>query len=557
MAQIATNDPNYFLDPFSKGEFNDISQDASGFGSLPAAEQNQTYFVYSDGISSAEPEFIGQTLYNVKYLIDENGNVYKPNSDQTALFNLKNNFSRQNMIVETQTATQVLSNLLGEQQITDIGSLQPLIFSENGTSKNDYESTMSFAIANSAFVSGSNLNDIVFVSPTTDMTNAGMTKEAFEDEEFFYKGATQTFSGESFSFFPTITQGNNQLQFDTSSGVYTFDLQGGATSTADYGSDVSFNFQLWTQNASQATTIQGGIFPAKVLLIIKIEHSTDGGTIWNTLPLTNNSRFPGFFQNGNFVPGPSFGDVSGNTFTVLMNNVYNGNNPPNTTDYNVNISTISQNFNNGDKLRVKIEGRFSPSTVFSPNNSRDFLYFQYAEFRATTNYSADLLTNAPYFSGATFPTDQLTPQYITASSGLSSFMNQTPGYLFYPSQSLLNETTNGYGFNRPALPFNPQIGDYIRFEYDKNKQSKIYGITTLQDGRLVFQIYPSIPTGSQLNHFVITRMVNDGGSILSPSRKQSDGSFNSFIKPKYVSQTLTNNSPSIINTLEKDGLLTT
>jgi len=491
-------------------------------------------------------------------IIDENGNVYKPNSDQTALFNLKNNFSRQNMIVETQTATQVLSNLLGEQQITDVGSLQPLIFSENGTAKNNYEPTMSFAIVNSALISGSNLNDIIFTSPTDNITNAGVLPEAFESEFFYYKGNAQIFSGESFTFDPIITLGNAQTQFDTATGEYTFSLQGGATNTSDYGADVSFNFVFWTQNFSGATSIVGGISPAKIILNISIQHSTDGIN-WNNLPLINNSRFPGVFQNGNFVPGPSFGSVSlsNGSFSVTMNNVYATNNPTNTTDYNVDISTIPQNFNNGDKIRVRIKGSFTTAIFGSGQSSRDFLYIHNAQFKASTNYSADLLTNAPYFSGATWRTDQLSPQYITASSGLSNFMNQTPGYIYYPSQSLLNETTNGYGFNRPALPLNPQIGDYIRFEYDKNKQSRIYNITTLQDGRVVFQIYPSIPTGSQLNHFVITRMVNDGGSILVPTRKQAEGSFNSFIKPKYVSQTLINNSPSIINTLEKDGLLTT
>lgn len=556
MAQQATNDPNYFLNSIASGEFNGASTDETGYGFLPAAEQNQTYFVYSNGISSAEPEFIGQTLYNIKYLIDENGNVYKPNSDQLSLFNLKNNFSRQNMIVETQTATQVLSNLLGEQQITDIGSLQPLIFSENGTAKNDYEPTMSFFIENSAFVSGSNLNDIIFTSPTD--LNDNILLEGFKNTTIYYKGDIQTGgSGVTFTFNPQITLGNTQTQFNTASGEYTFSLQGGATNTIDYGADVAFNFTMYTYNISTALTTSGfSLFqPASIQLNINIEHSTDGGSSWSSLPLINNSTLPGTFQNGNFVPGASVGSILvDNTFGLTMPNIAVDTN----AEFNINLSTYSQNFNNNDKIRVKLKYSFTTNVVITPSsNSREFIWISNAQFKAITNYSADLITSAPYFVGATWPTDQSTPQYLTASSGLSNFINQNPGYVYYPSSSLLNETIDGYGFNRPALPLNPQIGDYIRFEYDKNKQSRIYDISSLQDGKVVFKIYPSIPTGSQLNHFVLTRITNDGGSILTPVRKQSDGTFTSFIKPQYISETLSNNFPSIINTLEKDGLLTT
>ena len=36
------NDPNYFLQSVT-GNFNDLSSDESGYGALPAVEQNQTY----------------------------------------------------------------------------------------------------------------------------------------------------------------------------------------------------------------------------------------------------------------------------------------------------------------------------------------------------------------------------------------------------------------------------------------------------------------------------------------------------------------------------------
>ena len=64
------SDQNYFLNTDIIGDFNDSTMDNSGYGSLSAAEKNQTYFAYFDAVGGTGPEIIDQTAYFVKYLID-------------------------------------------------------------------------------------------------------------------------------------------------------------------------------------------------------------------------------------------------------------------------------------------------------------------------------------------------------------------------------------------------------------------------------------------------------------------------------------------------------
>ena len=130
---MANNDPSYFLTNF-KGDFNSNSTDGSGYGVLPAAEQNQTYIAYFNSVGSTTPEVINQTGFYIKYLIDKEGNVTKPNSDNISLINLYNNFEPgKTVTVLSQVATQEAANLIGDQVITDIGTIQPIIITETGS----------------------------------------------------------------------------------------------------------------------------------------------------------------------------------------------------------------------------------------------------------------------------------------------------------------------------------------------------------------------------------------------------------------------------------------
>ena len=148
------NDPNWFLNSDANGDFNTISADQSGYGILSAAERNGTFIAYFESIGSTTPEIINQTGFFVKYLIDEQGNVSEPTPDSIALYNLNNIFQGSTAIVESQDATQTLSNLIGEHSVTDIGTIQPLLITETGSNPDNYITTMSFAQYGSIVLTG-------------------------------------------------------------------------------------------------------------------------------------------------------------------------------------------------------------------------------------------------------------------------------------------------------------------------------------------------------------------------------------------------------------------
>jgi hypothetical protein len=141
---FSSNDPNLFLVPNIRGDFNDPSNDGSGYGAAPGAEQNQTYLAYFDGVGGTGPEIIDQTAYFIKYLIDTEGNVTNPEPGTISLLNLTSNFELgKRAVVEGSTLTQ--TNLVGGPfNITGVGRISPILVTETGSNNPDYISTMSF-----------------------------------------------------------------------------------------------------------------------------------------------------------------------------------------------------------------------------------------------------------------------------------------------------------------------------------------------------------------------------------------------------------------------------
>jgi hypothetical protein len=133
-----------FVNTDLNGDFNDLSIDNSGYGKLPAAEQNQTYFAYFDGVGGTGPEVIDKTAYFIKYIIDTEGNVVDPDPNNIGLINLKDNFEvGKNAIV--QAPTNVNTNLVGGPfKITHVGRIAPILITETGSGNLDYARTMSF-----------------------------------------------------------------------------------------------------------------------------------------------------------------------------------------------------------------------------------------------------------------------------------------------------------------------------------------------------------------------------------------------------------------------------
>lgn len=510
------NDPNWFLNPNAQGDFNTTSNDQSGYGVLPAAEKNSSYIAYFDGVGGTTPEIINQTGFFIKYLIDEQGNVTEPAPDSISLLNLNTIFQGNSAIVESQDATQTLSNLTGEHSVTDIGTIQPLLITETGSNPQNYIPTMSFAQYGALVLTGEQPPNYTFLvkKPTS-----GHFNEAFVD---YYIGSGST----AFSFTSVINPnsrwngwGGTETDPTRQYGTYTF-----SENTGDFNVEVSFQFKI-------AAARYTGNQPVSAFRI-RIELSTDNGSTWNRLPITNISTTDGV------NPAPGYGDSVPNDElekTLQFATSYMG------------VSSVPQQFNNGDKVRFAVwiqagTGGYPNVYIYGLDTS------QWSSIAATSNYSGELQTAAPYWDGATWPTDGKTSQYLTASLGLSGFINNNMVQLT-PTASL------SMSFSPIIFPANIQPGDNIRFEYDLSKTAKIYEISSLDDGRTLLKILPAIPSGSKLDHFVIYRVVNDGNYVILNIKKEAGGTMTGFIKPKYISKTLQDNLPDIINKLKKDNVI--
>jgi len=244
------SDQNYFLNNNIVGDFNDSTLDSSGYGSLSAAEKNQTYFAYFDAVGNTTPEIIDQTAYFIKYLIDAQGNVVAPQPNSIDLINTLQNFERGKIVnVASLEGTTLFSSLLGDKTITDFGRIEPILISQTGSGIRDRISKLYFVNngANYAY------DDYDFRFYTKKPNSGG-------SQDITTGGVAVTFITETFD--------PNGL-YNTSSNWYTF-----SSGTADHNNPVSFRTQIyaWPQYGYDPDTFAPDInqpLPTEITVYIK------------------------------------------------------------------------------------------------------------------------------------------------------------------------------------------------------------------------------------------------------------------------------------------------
>jgi hypothetical protein len=497
------SDQNYFLSTNVIGDFNDSTIDSSGYGALSAAEKNQTYFAYFSSVGGTTPEIIDQTAYFVKYLIDAQGNVVAPQPNSIDILNMLQNFEAGKIVnVTSLEGTTLFTTLLGDKQITGVGRIQPILITETGSGRTDHITTMSFS-AGPGGVGLDTTYNYAFTAKKT--TTSDITNDTYAVLDF---GTEISDSGSNYS-----------------SNVYTF-----PNSTISQGTQVSFQTKILVKNPSQDN--QSNIF------YIQIEKSTDGGA----------NYFPLVLENSN--------NNTYRLYNVLSANQQNNSNPagqnvlPRTT-YTFEASTIPSNFNSGDKVRVRYKldnsaAEASCQIVGLDNNASTL-------FTNTQTYTADNFITSPFWTIGTYTTASNDFTVITASLGLTG-LNQNQYTQVTPTASI------AFNFSNITLPFTPQPGDFIRFEYDPSNVHVIYENTTTTNGNLALKVCPPVPSGSILDHFCLYRVNPNAGNqiILNvPKPAGTTGqSLTGFIKPQYMSKELEDNFTTIVQKLAAEGLLT-
>lgn len=104
-------------------------------GGLPVAERNSEYYIRFKGTAGTNPELINCTSFGIEALIDPNGDEFTPAEGNVAFLNLLQNFEiGKNAIVIPDIASTENQGLGGVHSIKGIGSINPILYNQTGSS---------------------------------------------------------------------------------------------------------------------------------------------------------------------------------------------------------------------------------------------------------------------------------------------------------------------------------------------------------------------------------------------------------------------------------------
>lgn len=559
MADIKTNTINLL---------NNQNYDYGTLLNEAVAEQNQTYFAYFDNVIPTRPTIINQTAYQIKYLIDTEGNPVNPEPDTVAnrpqaiaLYNLKNNFEPGDSAIIKLIENDPLyvynpynDALVGKYPITHVGRIIPLATTEYGQLDTEYIPTMSFQNYD-LYVQG-NYPDFSFTAyPSTGISyineadGYGIVSGGGGPQEFFNFDIIET---------------NELGYYDETTSTYTF-----GQNTADYGLAVSF--ELSTEINAYFEYHDANM---EVSFNCFIEYSTDNGVTWDIIdvaPFDNTyGSLPSLIPYINQGTIQNFMNSSTNTGLGYRLTLRSIDFQPDVLEYLTISSTpnfynslrsVPQSFQTGDQVRCRWFGSYSYNGLYSSafaTSSLNILSLPSTStrFQLISNVGYINTTTSSYFDSISSPPTSSLPyqfQYLTASLGFSRFIDNNYVQVFDPSSLSFNYLQSTY-------PLNISPGDKIRCEYNPYQVSTIIEVTQVDESpisRKCLVIFPPIiPNGATLDHFTIYRVVDDGSSIILNVPPPQPGTvFSGIIQPEFVSQELVNNYDKIIVNLTEREII--
>lgn len=489
-------------------------------GGLPVAEKNQEFFLIFKGIGGTGPEIIDQTAYFIEYLVDSEGNVFKPSENTSALNNLLQNFPVNKPVsVISDNPSTSNSVMAGQQQLTAVGLQQPILYSQTGSSAGAFTGSIFFKgnanlgiIGNDGSLTVPNMK--AFMVKTTGFPTAYTNISNYQS----FEGGTLDAAAVSAGNARSASLANGKY-FITSSAIG--DLQ-----------SFTITGRVRVKNPTDDPITMGLRF-----------FLTLDGTATNTNP------------NGYVIP-------PNDTFVVVEQS----------ETIQINGNTFQQ-FVDGDVLQLAV----------SPEGGTliDELVFDYIKFgvenvgAGTQNPTAtgDLLQSAGNNAPPFWLTGSQNSLYITASDWLSvnysniQFTSGTlptgetvPDGMFYGSG-------NTFGLSKIKVPFNVGVGDRIRFLYNPALDYHIYDVKYPKDegdGRLKIKINQDVSSSltlTQMSNFVLHRTNKSIPRYVilnvpkEPGIDSSTNPFTGIVLPQFPTEKLINNLDSILNKLKIEGII--
>lgn len=535
----------------------DLSNDRIYYGTypkVPVAEQNQTYFAYFDGVGGTGPEYIDGTAYFIKYLIDLEGNVVNPEPFTAAdspqavgLYNLTDNFEVDKRatvkLIEPNPLYDEIPNseiLQGTYRIAHVGRIVPIAVSENGENIQNYVQTMSFGPLSTQFVEG-------------EQAVGNVTARFRYADQFFWANST---SWSDFPFTETIYNSNNTWINNSP----TFTIQ---SSSTDTNTSIDFFLKVFIQRPEQMDSPPNGL-SFRIL--------RNGSEIWQS------STYNIYSRNPNAV---DYGGTDANSFYLNIYSTWVGTYSEG-DDFKVQWKVTKGGTENQFQIQGNSSGRSdngltirqqTPASSGIPDSTNVLLvegvnaaYSPY--FVVMTNFLRKVVVDGDneYFEEAKSPYNY---SFLCMSETMTSLYNSG-------LTQNLDSSSAAMGFSEIKIPFSDiRPGDFIRFEYDKNKIFTITEIIedfkpiiTLDDRYTAIKVTPNIGFEPivfegdiedfmvKVNHFVIYRVLNDGVHVTLDVKKDAPGgAYSGILQPEFVSKELVEKYDKIIQNLTEKEII--
>jgi len=109
-------------------------------GGLSVAEQTQDYILLVKEVTSTTPEIINQTQYAIEWIVGSDGEARRPNQDIETNLDIIQNFPvGKNVISQLNNATSVNTQLSGELNVTGIGTIRNILYSQTGIPSSSFD----------------------------------------------------------------------------------------------------------------------------------------------------------------------------------------------------------------------------------------------------------------------------------------------------------------------------------------------------------------------------------------------------------------------------------
>ena len=240
--------------------------DLGTYGKLPTIDINKAYSAYFNRVYDPYPVLNEKTSFEVKYIIDENGNAANPRIGDYSFFNLEGSLSEKekSTIAVTDKETEILYNLNGSSEIFKTGRKPvPILYSQ---------------VAAKAYTSS------IFVTGKEPLTDDPVEFKDYSFNAFQNVGSPQVVSFSTAQLSPdNIITGSGEnvtSSYDESSGTTTLptnDISGsqgagnGRPLSDEYTYRVNYTFE--TSNITKTKTKNGSFFK-------KSEDTPDAGNFY-------------------------------------------------------------------------------------------------------------------------------------------------------------------------------------------------------------------------------------------------------------------------------------